>query len=114
MVLYPILDQQGQPAGRAAVLINITARKRAEQERMLLVAAVEQTAEAVVIVGRDQTVEYANPAFSALVGLEAADRENLRAAVAPFLEAAGLKVKSIEDITPLHHNGCRPRKKRRV
>ncbi|MEX0938836.1 MAG: 30S ribosomal protein S11 [Pirellulales bacterium] len=30
------------------------------------------------------------------------------------LEAAGLKIKSIEDITPLPHNGCRPRKKRRV
>ena len=30
------------------------------------------------------------------------------------LEAAGLKVKSIEDTTPLPHNGCRPRKKRRV
>lgn len=30
------------------------------------------------------------------------------------LEAAGLKVKSIEDMTPLPHNGCRPRKKRRV
>jgi small subunit ribosomal protein S11 len=30
------------------------------------------------------------------------------------LEAAGLKVKSIEDVTPLPHSGCRPRKKRRV
>ena len=30
------------------------------------------------------------------------------------LEAAGLKIKSIEDITPLPHNGCRPPKKRRV
>ena len=30
------------------------------------------------------------------------------------LEAAGLKVKSIEDVTPIPHNGCRPRKKRRV
>ena len=30
------------------------------------------------------------------------------------LEAAGLKVKSIEDVTPLPHNGCRPPKKRRV
>ena len=30
------------------------------------------------------------------------------------LQAAGLKVKSIEDVTPLPHNGCRPRKKRRV
>jgi small subunit ribosomal protein S11 len=30
------------------------------------------------------------------------------------LQAAGLTVKSIEDRTPIPHNGCRPRKKRRV
>ncbi|HEY2838084.1 MAG TPA: 30S ribosomal protein S11 [Pirellulales bacterium] len=30
------------------------------------------------------------------------------------LQAAGLNVKSIEDVTPLPHNGCRPPKKRRV
>ena len=30
------------------------------------------------------------------------------------LQAAGLNVKSIEDVTPIPHNGCRPRKKRRV
>ena len=30
------------------------------------------------------------------------------------LQAAGLNVKSIEDRTPIPHNGCRPRKKRRV
>ena len=30
------------------------------------------------------------------------------------LQANGLDVKSIEDRTPLPHNGCRPRKKRRV
>jgi len=30
------------------------------------------------------------------------------------LESAGLTVKSIEDCTPIPHNGCRPRKKRRV
>ena len=30
------------------------------------------------------------------------------------LQASGLEVKSIEDCTPLPHNGCRPRKKRRV
>ena len=30
------------------------------------------------------------------------------------LQAAGLKIISIEDITPIPHNGCRPRKKRRV
>lgn len=30
------------------------------------------------------------------------------------LQAAGLTVRSIEDCTPIPHNGCRPRKKRRV
>ena len=30
------------------------------------------------------------------------------------LQSAGLKVKLIEDVTPIPHNGCRPRKKRRV
>ena len=30
------------------------------------------------------------------------------------LQSAGLKITSIEDITPIPHNGCRPRKKRRV
>lgn len=30
------------------------------------------------------------------------------------LQSAGLTVKSLEDCTPIPHNGCRPRKKRRV
>jgi small subunit ribosomal protein S11 len=30
------------------------------------------------------------------------------------LQAAGLRVSSIEDVTPIPHNGCRPKKKRRV
>jgi small subunit ribosomal protein S11 len=30
------------------------------------------------------------------------------------LNACGLKVTSIEDVTPIPHNGCRPPKKRRV
>ncbi len=30
------------------------------------------------------------------------------------LGALGLKVKSIKDVTPIPHNGCRPRKTRRV
>lgn len=30
------------------------------------------------------------------------------------LQTAGLKILSIEDVTPLPHNGCRPAKRRRV
>jgi small subunit ribosomal protein S11 len=30
------------------------------------------------------------------------------------LQAAGLNVTVIKDVTPIPHNGCRPRKRRRV
>jgi prephenate dehydrogenase len=49
-----------------------------------------------------------------------ANRESILSALAPFesaitaLQASGLSIKAIEDVTPLPHNGCRPPKKRRV
>ena len=30
------------------------------------------------------------------------------------LQSAGMRISSIEDVTPLPHNGCRPKKRRRV
>ena len=30
------------------------------------------------------------------------------------LSVAGIEIKSIQDVTPVPHNGCRPRKRRRV
>ena len=30
------------------------------------------------------------------------------------LQAAGLEIKSIKDVTPIPHNGCRVRRRRRV
>ena len=30
------------------------------------------------------------------------------------LQAAGIEIKSIRDVTPIPHNGCRPPKRRRV
>jgi small subunit ribosomal protein S11 len=37
-----------------------------------------------------------------------------REAAVRSLQAAGLEVRSIKDVTPIPHNGCRPPKKRRV
>jgi small subunit ribosomal protein S11 len=37
-----------------------------------------------------------------------------REAAIRSLQGAGLKVRSISDVTPIPHNGCRPPKKRRV
>ena len=69
--------------------------------------------------------------FAATVAAEQAAREALSAGVrrvhvrvqgpgsgresaVQALAAAGLQVKSIEDVTPIPHNGCRPPKRRRV
>ena len=30
------------------------------------------------------------------------------------LQSTGISIKSIKDVTPIPHNGCRPRKRRRV
>lgn len=37
-----------------------------------------------------------------------------REAAIRSLQGAGLSVRSVKDVTPLPHNGCRPRKRRRV
>jgi small subunit ribosomal protein S11 len=37
-----------------------------------------------------------------------------REAAIRSIQAAGINVTAIKDITPIPHNGCRPRKKRRV
>jgi small subunit ribosomal protein S11 len=37
-----------------------------------------------------------------------------REAAIRAVQAMGLKVNSIEDVTPVPHNGCRPPKRRRV
>ena len=37
-----------------------------------------------------------------------------REAAIRALQGVGLQVQSIKDITPIPHNGCRPRKRRRV
>ncbi len=53
------------------------------------------------------------------VGLKKVDVEvkgpgSGREAAIKSLQAAGLEIASIKDITPIPHNGCRPPKKRRV
>ena len=59
----------GQVLRYEGVAEDVTARRQAEAERMLLVAAVEQAVEGIAITGAKWTVEYANPAFSAVTGL---------------------------------------------
>lgn len=69
--------------------------------------AASQAAHAAATAARDQFgMRYCNVSVKGPgVGREAAVRS---------LQAAGLEVRSIKDVTPIPHNGCRPRKKRRV
>jgi len=48
------------------------------------------------------------------VGVQVKGPGSGRESAITALQAAGITVKSIEDRTPIPHNGCRPRKKRRV
>ena len=64
--------------------------------------AAEQAAKAAMEYGLRQVEVYVKGPGS---GREAAIRA---------LQAAGLEVNSIKDVTPIPHNGCRPPKRRRV
>jgi PAS domain S-box-containing protein len=49
-------------------ILDMTDRKRAEQERILLATAIEQAAEGITIIDRDGTIQYANPASERISG----------------------------------------------
>ena len=49
-----------------------------------------------------------------VTGRSSAKKSGLYDRVNDSLQAAGLEVVSIKDVTPIPHNGCRPPKRRRV
>ncbi|MDI6785574.1 MAG: 30S ribosomal protein S11 [bacterium] len=57
-----------------------------------------------------KAIEYGMHKISILVTGPGAGREP----AIRSLQAAGLEIKSIKDVTPIPHNGCRPPKRRRV
>ena len=64
----PLRDVNGDIIGTFGVSRDITERKRAEAEHVRLVAAIEQSAEAVVITNTNGDIEYVNPAFTRITG----------------------------------------------
>ena len=69
--------------------------------------AASQAAHAAATLARDM---YSMKYCDVLVKGPGAGRE----AAIRSLQAAGLEVRSIKDVTPIPHNGCRPPKRRRV
>jgi PAS domain S-box-containing protein len=62
----PEYDDDGQVSGNIAVLVDITERKRAEEQHRLQTTALEAAANAIVITDRDGNIQWANPAFTTL------------------------------------------------
>jgi small subunit ribosomal protein S11 len=52
--------------------------------------------------------------YAAQVAAEVAGPGSGRESALRSLQAAGFTITSIRDVTPIPHNGCRPRKRRRV
>ena len=52
----------------ACIFMDITDRKKAEDERERLTTAVEQAAECIIIVGPDGGIRYVNPSFATITG----------------------------------------------
>lgn len=64
----PFTDLDGHFAGYVGSTVDISKRKQAEAELRKLSQAVEQSANSIVITGRDGAIEYVNPYFYALTG----------------------------------------------
>jgi two-component system, cell cycle sensor histidine kinase and response regulator CckA len=62
-----IVDYQGRPA-ILSICRDITERRNAEEDRRRLVAAIEQSAETIVITDIEGRILYVNPAFTSVTG----------------------------------------------
>ncbi|MHB8772332.1 MAG: PAS domain S-box protein [Syntrophales bacterium] len=62
----------GKPASLASIR-DVTDRKQAEEDRVRLASAIEQSGEIVVMTDRAGSIEYVNPAFSRITGYTAED-----------------------------------------
>lgn len=64
----PLLDEGGRLREILTIGIDITARKRLEERLRQQSAALEAAADAIVITDTDGTIQWVNPAFTAMTG----------------------------------------------
>lgn len=79
-----VRDAGGAPYEVVGSLTDITDRKKAEEDLVRLVMAVEQAAEGFVVSGADWVVEYVNPAFEKITGYSSS-------------EVVGRDIRSVDD-----------------
>lgn len=59
-----VTDEEGNTLGLIGISLDITERKRTEEELLKIKTVVEQTADCVVITDRNGTIQYVNKAFT--------------------------------------------------
>ncbi|MEN6624663.1 MAG: PAS domain S-box protein [Candidatus Sumerlaeia bacterium] len=64
-----VLDEHGRLVEIQSVGRDITERRNAEQEHLLLAEAVEQAAESIFITDLEGVIQYVNPAFEHMTGI---------------------------------------------
>ena len=63
-----LIDHEGEVIGITSLAMDVTARKKAEEERERLMLAIEQTEDIVVITDAEANIQYVNPAFEKVTG----------------------------------------------
>jgi PAS domain S-box-containing protein len=82
---YPIFDTQGNVIQIIEYIMDITDRKRSQEELIKLSQAVEQSLNIVMITNKDGIIEYINPKFTEITGFE-------------FQEVVGNKASSLGEL----------------
>ena len=63
LTISPVHDNNGKIIGASTIIRDISSRKEAEARQTLLMTALEQSSESIVITNAEGTIEYVNPAF---------------------------------------------------
>ncbi len=73
----PLYDGQENIQGGMAIVVDLTEKKKAQEEKYRLMSAIDQASEVIVITDPKGTIEYVNPAFEKLTGYSAEEAHGL-------------------------------------
>jgi two-component system, cell cycle sensor histidine kinase and response regulator CckA len=68
-----VFDDKGKPVGLRGVTIDVTERKKAEEQLTRLATAVEQVADSILITDAAANILYVNPAYESATGYPSAE-----------------------------------------
>ncbi|MFA9370221.1 MAG: PAS domain S-box protein [Labilibaculum antarcticum] len=95
METAPIIDKEGKYLGAIAGVIDITERKKAEDNVRKLSTAVEQSPSSIVIADKEGNLEYVNPKFTELTGYSSSEAVGAKANILKSGEQSTLFYKKL-------------------